>query len=37
MWDVVTNLLLSFVPLIPFFVGLYFLFDLVGSLLFNKR
>lgn len=37
MFDICLQLLDQFVDLIPFFIALWVIFDMVGSLLFDKR
>lgn len=37
MFDVALTFFSQLCECIPFFIGLYVLFDLMGSLLFNKR
>lgn len=37
MFDITLTLLNQFVELIPFFIGLWVIFDMTGSLLFDRR
>lgn len=37
MFDVVITLLSNFVDMLPYLIGLYLIFDFIGSLLFGKR
>ena len=37
MFDVATTFLSQLISLIPSIIGIYILFDLIGSLLFGKR
>lgn len=37
MFEIATLLLKQLIELIPGFIGLYLIFDLLGGLLFNKR
>lgn len=37
MFDIATNFMVQLVDLIPAVIGIYLIFDLMGSLLFGKR
>ena len=37
MFDIFIQMFVQLIELIPLLIGLYFLFDMVGGLLFNKR
>lgn len=37
MFEIISEWLIALINILPFLVGLYFIFDLVGSLLFGKR
>lgn len=37
MFDIATNFMVQLVDLIPAVIGIYLIFDLLGSLLFGKR
>lgn len=37
MFDIATNFMVQLVDLIPGIIGLYLVFDFMGSLLFGKR
>lgn len=37
MFDIATNLMVQLVDLLPGIIGIYLIFDFMGSLLFGKR
>ena len=37
MFEVVENLLIQFIDIIPYILGIYIIFDLTGSLLFGRK